>query len=203
MFYMAMQIQLLFSLSLSLFIVLDAFGNIPLFLSLLKGIPRKRQKQIVFRELLIALFIIIIFNYIGVWLLKFLNVTQEIVQIGGGVVLFLLSLKMLFPREKTKIEEELKKITEPFIVPLAIPLVAGPAVLSAVMVYSPQIPNVIMIGAIFIAWLATLIILVLSAHLSDWIGDRGLIAIERLMGFIMVLIAIQMFLSGLKTFMKA
>ncbi len=200
---MAMQIQLLFSLSLSLFIVLDAFGNIPLFLSLLKGIPRKRQKQIVFRELLIALFIIIIFNYIGVWLLKFLNVTQEIVQIGGGVVLFLLSLKMLFPREKTKIEEELKKITEPFIVPLAIPLVAGPAVLSAVMVYSPQIPNVIMIGAIFIAWLATLIILVLSAHLSDWIGDRGLIAIERLMGFIMVLIAIQMFLSGLKTFMKA
>lgn len=199
---MAHQLQTLFSLSLSLFIVLNAFGNIPLFLSLLKGIPRKRQKQIVFRELLIALFIIILFNYIGVWLLKFLNVTQEIVQIAGGVILFLLSLKMLFPKEKTKIEEELKKITEPFIVPLAIPLVAGPAVLAAVMVYSPQFPNVIMIGAIFIAWFATLLILVLSAHLSEWIGQRGLIAIERLMGFIMVLIAIQMFLTGFKIFMK-
>ncbi|NGX33703.1 MAG: hypothetical protein K1060chlam1_00043 [Candidatus Anoxychlamydiales bacterium] len=199
---MVHQLQSLFSLSLSLFIVLNAFGNIPLFLSLLKGIPRKRQKQIVFRELLIALVIIIVFNYIGVWLLKFLNVTQEIVQIAGGVILFLLSLKMLFPKEKTKIEKELKKITEPFIVPLAIPLIAGPAVLAAVMVYSPQIPNVIMIGAIFIAWAATLIILVLSAHLSDWVGDRGLIAIERLMGFIMVLIAIQMFLTGLKIFMK-
>lgn len=199
---MVHQLQSLFSLALSLFIVLNAFGNIPLFLSLLKGIPRKRQKQIVIRELLIALFIIIVFNYIGVWLLKFLNVTQEIVQIAGGVVLFLLSLKMLFPKEKTKIEEELKKITEPFIVPLAIPLIAGPAVLAAVMVYSPQIHGVIMIGAIFIAWFATLLILVLSAHLSDWVGERGLVAVERLMGFIMVLIAIQMFLSGLKTFMK-
>jgi len=199
---MAHQIQLLFSLSLSIFIVLNAFGNIPLFLSLLKGIPKKRQKQIVIRELLIALFIIVLFNYIGVWLLKFLNVTQEIVQIAGGVVLFLLSLKMLFPSEKKEIEKELKKITEPFIVPLAIPLIAGPAVLAAVMVYSPQIPNVIMIGAIFIAWLTTLIILVLSAHLSDVVGERGLMALERLMGFIMVLIAIQMFLSGFKTFMK-
>ncbi|HEU64907.1 MAG TPA: NAAT family transporter [Chlamydiae bacterium] len=202
MFYMVHQIQSLLSLSLSLFIVLNAFGNIPLFLSLLKGIPRKRQKQIVFRELLIALIIIIIFNYIGVWLLKFLNITQEIVQIAGGVILFLLSLKMLFPKEKKEIEAELKKITEPFIVPLAIPLVAGPAVLAAVMVYSPQIPNVLMVGAIFIAWFLTLLILLLSAHLSSWMGGRGLIALERLMGFIMVLIAIQMFLSGLKTFMK-
>ncbi|NGX30051.1 MAG: hypothetical protein KR126chlam4_01435 [Candidatus Anoxychlamydiales bacterium] len=199
---MVHQIQSLLSLSLSLFIVLNAFGNIPLFLSLLKGIPRKRQKQIVFRELLIALIIIIIFNYIGVWLLKFLNITQEIVQIAGGVILFLLSLKMLFPKEKKEIEAELKKITEPFIVPLAIPLVAGPAVLAAVMVYSPQIPNVLMVGAIFIAWFLTLLILLLSAHLSSWMGGRGLIALERLMGFIMVLIAIQMFLSGLKTFMK-
>ncbi|NGX48748.1 MAG: hypothetical protein K940chlam5_00338 [Candidatus Anoxychlamydiales bacterium] len=91
---------------------------------------------------------IILFNYIGVWLLGFLNITQSIVQIGGGTILFLLSLKMLFPTEKTKHEAELQKITEPFIVPLAIPLVAGSTVLAAVMLYSPQIPNIIMIGAI-------------------------------------------------------
>ena len=181
---------------------MDAFGNIPLFLSLLKGIPKKRHKKIVLRELIIALFVIILFNYIGVWLLGFLNITQSIVQIGGGTILFLLSLKMLFPTEKTKYEAELQKITEPFIVPLAIPLVAGPAVLAAVMLYSPQIPNIIMIGAIILSWSATLIVLLISAHLSEWLKDRGLIAIERLMGFIMVLIAIQMFLSGLKTFMR-
>ncbi|NGX63987.1 MAG: hypothetical protein KR126chlam6_01410 [Candidatus Anoxychlamydiales bacterium] len=195
-------IKTLFSISISLFIVMDAFGNIPLFLSLLKGIPKKRHKKIVLRELIIALFVIILFNYIGVWLLGFLNITQSIVQIGGGTILFLLSLKMLFPTEKTKYEAELQKITEPFIVPLAIPLVAGPAVLAAVMLYSPQIPNIIMIGAIILSWSATLIVLLISAHLSEWLKDRGLIAIERLMGFIMVLIAIQMFLSGLKTFMR-
>lgn len=195
-------IKTLLSLSLSLFIVMNAFGNTSFFLSLLKGIPRKRQKQIVIRELLISLFIIILFNYIGVYLLRFLNVTQDIVQIAGGVILFLLSLKMLFPQEKEKQEADLKKITEPFIVPLAIPLVAGPAVLAAVMLYSPQVPNLIMIGAISLSWFVTLVILLLSAHLSEWLGERGLVAIERLMGFVMVLIAIQMFLSGLKTFMK-
>jgi len=195
-------IKTLFSITLSLFIVMDAFGNIPLFLSLLHGIPKKRQIQIVIRELIIALFIIILFNYIGVWLLSFLNITQPIVQIGGGTVLFLLSLKMLFPAEKTKQKEDLKKITEPFIVPLAIPLVAGPAVLATVMLYSPQIPDIIMIGAIIISWGASLLVLLISAHLSGWLKERGLIAIERLMGFILVLIAIQMFLSGFKTFMR-
>ena len=88
---MIAQIKTLFSISISLFIVMNAFGNISLFLSLLKGMPRKRQKQIVLRELLIALLVIIIFNYIGVLFLNFLNITEDIVRIAGGVILFLLS----------------------------------------------------------------------------------------------------------------
>lgn len=202
---MLAQIKTLFSLSLSLFILMNAFGNTPLFLSLLKGIPEKRQKQIVFRELVIALFVIIIFNYIGAILLNFLNISPDIVQIAGGIILFLLSLKMLFPTpQKEKKEEaiELKKIVEPFIVPLAIPLIAGPAVLAAVMLYSKQESNFIMLGAIFISWLATLGILLLAANLSKWLGERGLVAVERLMGFVMVLISIQMFLTGFKSFLN-
>lgn len=199
------QLKTLFSISLSLFILMNSIGNTPFFLSLLKGIPLKRQKQIVVRELLIALSVIIIFNYIGAGLLNFLNITQEIVQIAGGVILFLLSLKMLFPtpqKEKKEEESELKKILEPFIVPLAVPLVAGPAVLAAVMLYSKQVSDLMMLSAISIAWLASLGILLLSANLSKWLGDRGILAIERLMGFIMVLIAIQMFLTGIKTFLN-
>ncbi|MBN2479796.1 MAG: NAAT family transporter [Parachlamydiales bacterium] len=198
--------QKMLYIAISLFIVMNPIGSSSLFLSLLKGIPKKRQLQIVFRELLIALFVIIIFNYIGQILLSFLNITQEVVQVAGGVVLFLLSIKMLFPppeEAKHTEEAELKKIKEPFIVPLAIPLIAGPAVLAMVMLFSQQQPsNVIMIGAIFISWLASLIILLLSAQLSEWLGERGILATERLMGFIMVLISIQMFLSGIKTFMK-
>jgi MarC family membrane protein len=199
---MVLKIKTIFSVAFSLFIILDAFGNIPLFLSLLKGIPRKRQTQIVIRELLIALFIIILFNYIGAWILDFLNLTQEIVQIAGGIILFLLSLRMLFPKEKAKQEQEYEKITEPFIVPLAIPLLAGPAVLAAVILYSTQYDNIVMISAIVISWLATLLILVLSSFLTEILKNKGLIALERLMGFIMVLIASQMFLTGLKTFMR-
>ncbi|MFA6118600.1 MAG: MarC family protein [Parachlamydiales bacterium] len=193
----------LFSIALSLFILLNAFGNISLFISLLKGIPKRRQTQIVIRELLIALFIIILFNYIGQYLLNFLDIKQETVRIAGGVVLFLLSLKMLFPPEKEKreVEQELIKITEPFIVPLAIPLIAGPAVLAAVMLYSQQISNIIMVGAIIIAWLATFLILLSSPYISSKLGERGIVAIERLMGFILVMISIQMFLSGFKDFM--
>jgi len=202
---MVSQIKILLSISLSLFILMNAIGNTSLFLSLLKGIPKKRQKQIVLRELLIALFVIILFNYIGSLLLNFLNITQDIVQIAGGVILFILSLKMLFPvpkKEKQEVQIELEKITEPFIVPLAIPLIAGPAILAAVMLYSRQESDIIMISAIFIAWLTSLIILLISAHISDKLGERGIIAIERLMGFIMVLIAIQMFLTGFKSFLK-
>ena len=198
-------LQGMFSTALSLFIVMNSIGSSSLFLSLMKGIPKKRQKQIVLRELLIALFIIVLFHYIGQIFLNFFGITDHVVQIAGGVVLFLLSIKMLFPPEKEKIEEEkeFKKIKEPFIVPLAIPIIAGPALLAAVILYSHQQPNIVMLGSIIIAWVASLLILLLSAHLSDWLGERGLIAIERLMGFIMVLISIQMFLVGLKAFMKA
>jgi multiple antibiotic resistance protein len=200
---MATFFRSIFSTALSIFIVMNAFGNISLFLSLLKGIPAKRQKQIVLRELLIALFVIILFNFIGNIFLDFLHITQDSVQIAGGVVLFLLSLKMLFPDEKKEEEKELKKITEPFIVPLAIPIVAGPAVLATVMLYSQQMTTSIMLSAIFISWGLSLCILIISAHLSHWMGEKGVIAIERLMGFVMVMISVQMFLTGLKTFMKS
>lgn len=202
---MDFNLKILFSLSLSLLILMNPFGNVPLFLSLMKGIAVKRQKQIIIRELLIALIIIILFYYIGGVLLDFLNITLDILQIAGGVILFLLSLKMLFPPEQEieKTATEFKKITEPLVVPLAIPLVAGPAVLSAVMLYSNQVSSILMFVAIILAWLITLCILLFSSNLSKWLGDRGLVAIERLMGFILVLIATQMFLSGIKNFMKS
>lgn len=201
---MYIKVKMLFSLALSLFILMNAIGNTSFFLSLLKGIPSKRQKQIVLRELLISLLVIILFYYLGALLLRFLNITQDILQISGGIILFLLSLKMLFPapqEEKQQTESEFKKITEPFIVPLAIPLIAGPAVLAAVMLYSNQVSSIIMLGSVVISWLASLGILMLSASLSKWLGNRGLLAIEKLMGFVMVLIAMEMFFTGLKSFM--
>jgi len=190
----------LLAIAFSLFLLMDPIGNIPLYLSFLKEIDEKRQRWIIFRELIIALFIIIVFNFLGVALMEFLNVTEDTIQIAGGIILFLICLKMIFPSPHDS-TEKLPHEGEPFIVPLAVPLIAGPSVLAAVMIYSRQehTPG-IMIGAILLAWAASLIILLASSILKKFLGWRGIIAIERLMGLILILISVQMFLTGLNSF---
>ncbi len=190
----------LWSIAFSLFLLMDSVGNVPFYISFLKGIPPHRQRVIIFRELLIALCIIMLFAFIGEGLMEFLKVSQDTVQIGGGIILFLLCLKMVFPDSVESING-LPHASEPFIVPLAVPLVAGPAVLAAVMIYSKQeTSHWIMLGAILIAWAASLLILLGSSLLEKVLGWRGILAVERLMGLVLTLIAIQMFLNGVSGF---
>lgn len=195
----------IFNIAFSLFILMDAIGNIPLFIALLKDIPHKRQHWIIFREMVIALVIIILFNFVGEGLLKLLHITQATVQIAGGVILFIIAIKMIFPPAKDP-NLDLPKDGEPFIVPLAIPLIAGPAVLAAVMIYGHQgAPLEDIVLAIGIAWAASLCILLLAPNIRKVLGWRGIFACEKLMGLILTLIAVQMFLSGIehhKTLLK-
>ncbi|MBS0625990.1 MAG: YhgN family NAAT transporter [Verrucomicrobia bacterium] len=190
------------SIAFALFLLMDPIGNIPFYISFLKGLDPRRQRIVILREMLIALGIIIVFNFIGDGLMRFLNVNEETVQIGGGIILFLLCLKMIFP-EGHDPNESLPHAAEPFIVPLAVPLIAGPSVLAAVMIYTRQeADNLVMIGAILIAWAASLVILISSSLLKNILGWRGILALERLMGLVLTLIAIQMFLNGVGAFMK-
>jgi multiple antibiotic resistance protein len=152
--------------------------------------------------MLVALFIIVLFSFLGDGLMRFLNVSTETIQMAGGIILFLLCLKMIFPHERDH-NDTLPHEIEPFIVPLAVPLVAGPSVLAAVMIYSRQEQSDwIMVGAIFLAWAASLLILISSSFLKKILGWRGIIAMERLMGLILTLIAVQMFLTGVHTFVQ-
>jgi multiple antibiotic resistance protein len=187
----------LYSLSLSLFILMDSIGNVPLFLALLKGIDPKRQRKIILREMVIALLIIIAFYFLGDLVLSSLKVSQETLMVTGGIILFLIALKMIFPPPKELHNHDKK--AEPFIVPLAIPLIAGPAVIASVMLYARRdISASLVISAIAIAWgLSTLILLIapLLHRLLDW---RILSALERLMGLLLTLMAVQMFLEGIK-----
>ncbi len=190
----------LFSVAFSLFLLMDPIGNIPFYISFLKGLDPKRQRFVIFRELIIALFIIILFNFIGDALMKFLHIENDTIQIAGGIILFLLCLKMIFPQPHDP-NDALPHDTEPFIVPLAVPLVAGPSVLAAVMIYAKQEnDSLIMVGAILIAWFASLLILLGASYLKQILGWRGILALERLMGLVLILIAVQMFLSGLSSF---
>ncbi|MBF8262683.1 MAG: yhgN [Parachlamydiales bacterium] len=189
----------LLSIAFSLFMLMDSIGNIPLYISFLKGVDPKRQRYVIAREMLIALLIIILFNFIGSGLMNFLNVTHDTIQIAGGVILFIICLKMVFPPPHD-LSESIPRDTEPLIVPLAVPLIAGPAVLAAVIIYSHEAPVLTVIGAIFIAWAASLLILLSSSILKNLLGWRGIMAMERLMGLVMILIAVQMFLTGISSF---
>lgn len=187
------------TLAFSLFILMDPVGNIPIFIAVLKDIPPKRQRFVILRELLIALGVIITFNFLGEFLLSLLGVTEGSVMISGGIILFLISLKMIFPVEGEESGETFQK-EEPLIVPLAIPLVAGPAVLAAVMIYSKQETPLTSISAIILAWAASVAILLPSLFIRRALGTRGIAACERLMGLVLTLISVQMFLEGLKLY---
>lgn len=190
------------TVAFSLFILMNAIGTIPIFIATLKDVAPKRQRFIIFRELLIALSVILAFNFLGDFLLLLLGVTQSSVMISGGIILFLIALKMVFPiRVKEKNGKEEEK-AEPLIVPLAIPLVAGPAVLAAVIIYSKQEPFFVSVSAIIIAWAVSTILLVSSVTIRKALGARGIAALERLMGLVLTLISVQMFLEGLRIYLN-
>lgn len=175
---------------------MDALGNVPIFIAVLKEMKPSRQRSIILRELLLALGIIILFYFLGGPLLTFLRISQQAVLISGGVILFLIALKMIFPSQEA---DNWSFGREPFLVPLAIPLVAGPAVLSAVMLYShEQIPHIVAISAILIAWTASTVILLCSTYLKKVLGERGINACEKLMGLLLIMLSVEMFLDGFR-----
>ena len=184
-------------LAFKFFLLMDSPGNIPLYTSLLREIPLDRQRKIIFREMLIALFVILSFNFLGKPFLNFLDISDNTVKVAGGIILFMIAIKLIFPPEKHAQHEG--KHIEPFIVPLAIPLIAGPAVLAAVIIYSKQQQtHLVMMLSITLAWIMSLIVLLLSPLLSRKLGQKGVTALERLMGLVLTLIAVEMFLQGLQ-----
>ncbi len=190
------------SAALLLFLILDPLGNIPVFLSVLKPLPPRRQRIVVVRELLIALAVLMAFLWGGKYALEMMHLRQESVAIAGGIVLFLIGVRMIFPRPEGLMGEV--PGGEPFIVPLAIPLVAGPSGMAAVMLMGSNEPS--RLGewslALSLAWGATAVILFSATVLYKWLGRRVLTAIERLMGMLLVAISVQMVLDGIGTYLK-
>lgn len=184
----------IFAMTFSLFFVLNSLGNIPLFVGLLTKYEVKKQRQIILRELLIALCILLLFNFFGDDVLKLLGISQPVLGVAGGTLLFIIALGMIFPRPLDSSES---KRSEPLIVPLATPIVAGPGAITTVMVYAEQLQNVwIMSTIILLAWIPTFIILLLSSNIKYFLGKKGLLACQKLGGMLISLIAVQMICTG-------
>jgi multiple antibiotic resistance protein len=184
-----------------LFLILDPLGNVPVFLSLLKPLSPARRRVVLARELLIALGVLFLFLFAGQWILEAMHIRQESVSIAGGIVLFLIGLRMIFPTADGIVGEVPEG--EPFIVPLAIPLVAGPSGMAAVILMSSREPGRLADWslALFLAWLATAAILFSATYLYKVLGMRVLTAVERLMGMLLVTLSVQMFLEGVQAYL--
>ena len=185
-----------------LILVMDPFGNIPLFLSILKDIEPKRCQKIILRELLIALVILIFFLFLGQHALNFLNLQQESVTIAGGIILFIIGLRMIFPTSQGIMGNQ--PHGEPIIVPLAVPLIAGPSALATLILMVKSNPSQTMnyLIALIIAWAVTAVVLLGAPFLYRILHERGLTAIERLMGMILIMLSVQMLLNGIRGYLQ-
>lgn len=188
------------SAAITLLLVMDPVGNIPFFLAALRDVEPARRAWVLRRELLIALGVMIAFLFAGKRLLEVLHISDPALSIAGGVILFLISLRMVFPSPNKSLQEELHG--EPFIVPLAIPYVAGPSLLASELLLVSREPTrwPAWLLALTIAWLGCAVVIVAANRLSRWLGEKGLIALERLAGMLLVAIAVQMLLGGIEQY---
>lgn len=188
--------------AVTLSFVMDPLGNMAVFNGVLARFDTRRRVAIIARELLFALGILLVFLFAGTKILELFGLTQPSLNIAGGVLLFLIALRMIFPRHS---RDEDEVVEDPFIVPLAMPLVAGPSTIAILLFLSSSQPERIWDWciALVIAWSATTAVLLAAPLLMRFLGPRGVRALERLMGMILILIATQMLLDGAREFLTA
>ena len=190
------------SAAVLLALVMDPLGNIPLFVTVLKDIEARKRNWIVLREHLIALGVLAVFLFCGRFILEIFQIEDFALSVAGGIILFLIALKMVFAEPEGVLGTVLAG--EPFIVPLAVPLIAGPSAMTTVLLLATREPGrwAEWLLALVCAWLASLAVLLLATTLSRLLGERTLVAFERLMGLLLTAVAVQMFLAGLRAFMQ-
>ena len=194
-----MSLMAILSAAFVLFLVLDPLGNVPLFLVALKEVDSARHKRIIIRESLFGLGFLLLFLFLGRYILRLMQISQSSLSIAGGIILLMIAIKMVFHGS-----EEIFKtanLGEPFIVPMAIPLIAGPSAMTTVLLFMAREPDrwPQWLLAVVLAWLVSATILFYSNGLSRILRKRGLIALERLMGMLLTTVAVEMFIKGVQT----
>lgn len=190
------------TITLILFLIMNPFGDVSAYLSLMKGVEKKKHAKILAREMLFALGFMLLFNFIGEGIFSVLQISETAVKISSGLILFIIALQILFPTLNS-IRQNLPE-GEPFLIPLAIPLIVSPPLLATIMLFArAEESQWVMLGAILIAWLCSYLVLASSNLLFRLIGENGLMACEKLMGMILVLLAVQRFLDGIKQLLSS
>jgi len=189
-----------FSAAVLLLLVIDPFGNVPIVISALANVPAARRVPIVLRECLIAYVVLLAFMLDGRLFLQWLQLSEVSLSIAGGIILFLIALRMVFRHPEGVFGD--RPGNEPFIVPLAVPSIAGPSALATVMLMASRDPGRLpaWIAALSAAMLVASAVMLGAHRLQRGLGERGMIAAERLMGLVLTAIAVQMLLDGVRGF---
>ena len=189
------------SATILLLLITDPLGNIPLFISCLRGVAKQRRAVVILREVAIAFAILLVFMVAGNRFLRMMGLTDTSLRIGGGIVLFLIALRMIFPHPGGPFGGG-DKGGEPLIVPLAIPALAGPSALATVMLLSSQAPGKTLewAAALTVTMIVCAVVLVLAERIEALLGERVVTAFERLMGLVLVAISVEMILAGIGAF---
>lgn len=192
----------LFSTTIMIFLIMNPLGNLPIFLSTLKPIDPKRHTIIILRETFIAFIVLTVFMFFGEYFLRGVQISDQALGIAGGIILFLIALRMIFPSHQR--ERSSKNSGEPFMVPLAIPMTAGPGAMTTVMLLATQHTDhkFMVFFSLTLASIAFGCLVLSARYLSKFLGEKGLIALERLSGMMLTAVAVQMFLTGLDGYFR-
>ena len=189
-----------FQIAFALFLIANPIGGVPLFVSMVKDFNFKRQKLILFRESVISMGIAYFFLFLGEPFLSVTHIALYAVQLGGGLIVLLVAIEMIFPSHSGSSGSSAGLSKEPFIVPIATPLITGGGCFSNIMVFAKQEPVAKVALAILMAWSVIILIVTSAVYVQKIVGKRGLIALEQLMGMILLMMGIAMITHGLHSF---
>ena len=183
-----------------LLLVLDPFGSLPIFIPVMRIVPAKRRVVVALREVAIAFAVLCLFMFFGDAFLRVMRLSERSLEVAGGVILLMVAIRMIFSHEGGVYGTPEGK--EPFIFPLAVPLLAGPSAMATVLLLASRQPDRILswVGALACAMLVSGAVLLLCERIRRLLGDSVVAALEKLMGLVLTAIAVEMILAGLKRY---
>lgn len=188
-------------ITLLLFLVIDPFGNLPFVLAILKDLPAAAYRWAVLRDVLLAFGVLLGFAVAGEAILGYLQIDRSSLQISGGIILFLISLKMIFRSAAELFDDHYAQ--NPILVPIAVPAIAGPAAITTLMILrsQQQIDLGHISAALLIVLTVTALIFLAGRRLQAFLGQRGMVAVEKFMGLLLNLVAVNMIMQGLRSYL--
>jgi MarC family membrane protein len=185
-----------------LLLVLDPFGSLPIFISVMRGVDPARRTTVAVREVVIAFGVLLAFMFAGQGFLTLMHLSERSLEVAGGVILLIIAIRMIFGNSSGEAYAADGELREPFIFPLAVPLLAGPSAMATVLLLASRQPDRVLhwVGALTVAMLVSGVVLLAADRIRQLIGASMVAAIEKLMGLVLTAIAVEMILAGLKRY---